>query len=511
MKKIIYISIFFAVALISCTDLDVDVYHDIVSENFFKTERQVLAAAGPAYTNLKGYPVPESIYALNELSTDELLIPTRGAHWYNEGMFQRLHKHEWNTEENFINNSWGYFSAGISSCNQIISIYDQVEEKNEALLSVANEIRAVRSFYFYVGLDLFRNIPIVDTYEVPDEYAPPNNTGKEVFDFIENELVEGIPLLNNNIDTKTYGRFHRYAAFTLLAKLYLNAEIFTGEAKWDETIEACDSVINSGTYSLSEDYYANFVRNNENSTENIFVIPYDDLEEVDWGKVFNLHLWTMHFSSAPTYNMSEGGWDGMCALPSFYRSYDSTDIRRDQWLVGVQTSASGQVLYCTQEKIGDTLDFTVDVTSLESAGENEGARYIKYDYTNAQNYQLANDFVVFRYADVLLMKAEAIMRKNGGVATDEAVALVNQIRARAFPDDASKLYTTSTLTLDELCAERGREFAGENLRRNDLVRFGKFNDPADFRPNGADDHYNIFPIPADQISTNPHLTQNPGY
>ncbi|MFC2138364.1 RagB/SusD family nutrient uptake outer membrane protein [Bacteroidota bacterium] len=514
MKKILFISIILLAVLMSCTDLDVEVYHDIVSENFFKTELQVLTAAGPAYTNLKGYVKPEGVYGLNELTTDELLIPTRGSHWDNAGIYRRFHKHEWTIEEGDINAAWSYVYTGVSSCNRIIYIYEQVEEKTEALLSVSNELKTVRAFYLYVGLDLFGNIPIVYSYDVPEEYAPANNTSIEVFDFIESEITEGITLLNNANDISTYGRINRYGAYTLLAKLYLNAEVFTGESMWDETIEACDSVIESGRYSLNEDYYANFSFDNETQTvENIFVIPFDDIEAPDWGGpgMFQLNLWTMHFSSAPTYNMSSGGWNGMCAVPSFYRSYDENDIRRAQWLVGVQYGASGEVLYCTQERNGDTLNFTVDLTSLEVSYENEGARWAKYDYTDATNSQLRNDFVVFRYTDVLLMKAEALMRKNGGAATAEAVDLVNQIRARAFPDDASKLYTTSTLTLDELLAERGREFAGENLRRNDLIRFGKYNDPTDFRPVAAADHYNLFPIPSDQISTNPNLTQNPGY
>ena len=109
------------------------------------------------------------------------------------------------------------------------------------------------------------------------------------------------------------------------------------------------------------------------------------------------------------------------------------------------------------------------------------------------------------------MKAEALMRKNGGVATQEAVDLANQVRARAFPDDNSKLYTTATLTLDELLAERGREFAGEGLRRNDQIRFGTYNKPMGFRTSEADEKYNLFPIPQDQLNNNPNLVQNPQY
>jgi len=513
MKKLLFLSIIILAGLFSCTDLDVEVYHDIVGETYFKTERQVLSAAGPAYTSLKGIVKPEGVWGLNVLTTDEMLIPTRGAHWYNAGIYQRFHKHEWTTEEGDINAAWNFIYTGVSNCNRPIYIYEQVEEITPALISVMNELKALRAFYYFVALDLFGNVPLVDRYDVPDEYAPANNSRQEVFNFVEEEISEGTSVLNSSVDMTTYGRFHRYAAFTLLAKLYLNAEVFTGQAMWDECIKACDSVIYSGKFSLADDFFENFIAENEGSPENIFVVPYDDVEAVDWGGpgMFQLHLWTLHFTSNLTYDMAQGGWNGMCALPSFYKSYDTTDIRRNAWITGLQFSSSGDTLYCNQEKRGEPLIFTVDITSLEASFEDEGARWVKYDYIDAKNMQLRNDFVVFRYADVLLMKAEALMRKNGGVANAEAVDLVNELRTRAFPGDDSKLYTTSTLTLDALLAERGWELSGEGWRRNDLVRFGKYNDVLDFRPEAADDHYNLFPIPQDQISANPNLTQNQGY
>jgi hypothetical protein len=373
----------------------------------------------------------------------------------------------------------------------------------------------LRGFYYYQLLDIFGDVPLVDSFNVAVGFAPSRNSRAEVFHFVEKELKEGIPLLNNTVDMTTYARFNRYAAFTLLAKLYLNAEVYIGEPKYDEVIAACDSVILSGKYELSSDYFSNFAIENEGSAENIFVIPFSNLDAVDWGDVlpprmFNHHLWTLHFTGTQTFNCEQGGWDGFCAIPSHYRSYDETDIRRTMWLTGQQLSYVGDTLYCNQEKSGQPLVYTVDLTDID-CGENEGARLAKYDYTNARNNQLSNDFAVFRYADVLLMKVEALMRKNGGVATQEAVELANLVRARAFPDDNSKLYTTATLTMDELLAERGREFAGEGLRRNDQIRFGVYNKPVGFRTVEAADKYNVFPIPQDQINANPNLIQTPGY
>src|SRR4030042_5097412 len=441
-KSFIICSVFILAVILSCTDLDPVVYSEIVNENFFKTEEQVLSAAGPAYQSLNAYPSPEGVWTLNELTSDEVLIPTRGIHWFNDGIFQRFHKHTWIPTEFIINNSWKATYGGITNCNRVINLYETIQkesgESSEALISVTNELKCLRSLYYFILMDLFGNVPIVDSFNVPDGFAPENNTRLEVFQFIEAEVKQGIPTLNNMVGMTTYARLNRYAAFTLLAKLYLNAEEFTtirdasgnittpGTPRWDECIEQCDSIILQGKYSLNEDYFENFAIENELSPENIFVIPFSDLDAPHWGdetypaRMFNHHLWTLHFNGTQTFNCEQGGWDGFCAVPSHYASYDESDIRRATWLTGLQFSYTGDTLYCNQEKKGQPLVYQPEVTYLEDASENEGARLVKYDYTEARNNQLSNDYVFFRYADVLLMKAEALMRKNGGMATKEA-------------------------------------------------------------------------------------------
>jgi len=520
MKKFIIILIPFSIlGLYSCTDLEPEVFTEISEKTFLKTEAQVLSTAGPAYSSLNVITAPEGIWGLNDLTTDELLIPTRGIHWYNAGMYHRFHRHQWTAQEGIINNAWRCIYGGVTNCNRAIFLCDQVEDPTPALVSIKNELAALRAFFMFLAMDMYGGVPIVDRFDVPEGYAPARNTRAEVFSFIESSLKEGVKVLNPTKDLTTYGRFHKWSAYTLLAKLYLNAQIYIGAPMWDEAIAACDSIINSGLYALNPDYFKNFAINNDQElSENIFVVPFTDVNTPVWGdavfpvpRMFQHNFWTIHFVGNEVFGMTQGGWDGMCAVPSFYKSYDSTDIRRNVWLTGVQISKTGDTLRCNQEKKGQILEYTVEVTDLEASYENEGARLVKYDYTDAQNNQLANDWVVFRYADVLLMKAEAIMRKNGGVATQEAVDLVNQVRARAFPGDATKLYTIPSLTLNALLSERGWELASEGWRRNDLIRFGKYNDPLDFRPVAASEIYNLFPIPQDQINANPNLTQNPGY
>ena len=205
-----------------------------------------------------------------------------------------------------------------------------------------------------------------------------------------------------------------------------------------------------------------------------------------------------------------------------YRQED--DIRRRGWMIGLQSNAStGEVLLCTEESAPNPLEYTIDFDNIydpedqavynhKNALEYHGPRFVKYEirYTSGN---MGNDLAVYRLADILLLKAEAIMRKNGGVATQEAVNLVNQVRTRAFDDPALHLYTTASLTLDELLAERARELYNEGMRRNDLVRFGKFvRGTWEFADrSNEEDFRNVYPIPQQQISVNVNLIQNPGY
>lgn len=511
-KLLVIASIIGLFSIMSCTKLDEQEYSTLTYDNFLKTELQILSAAGPAYSVLKGYQNVTGDYGLNELTTDEILIPHRGVDWFNDGIYERLHTNTWIPTDPNLNNAWVNNFQGISQCNNSLYEFKDIKNKSDALVSVINELKGLRAFYYFNVLDLFGSAPLVDSANTPKNFEPKPNTRQELFDFVNQELVNAVPVLNRAHDMTTYGRFHRWAALTLLAKLYLNAEVYKGKPMWDECITVCDSIINAGIYTLETDYFANFARNNESSTENIFVIPFDDSQGVDWTKpMFQMAYWTLHFSGNATFNMQAGGWNGICAVPEFYSSYDPADIRRTAWLVGLQKTSTGDTARCIREMAGQPLIYTVDINSLDGAGENQGARIAKYDYHGEMNLQMANDYVVFRFADVLLMKAEAVMRKNGGTATQVAVDLVNQLRARAFPGDASKLYTTSTLTLNAILAERGWELATEGWRRNDLIRFGKFKDTRGFKTEATDELHNIFPIPQDQLNANPNLTQNPGY
>ena len=510
MKKIIIILTI--LGFWSCTNLEEEVYDTIVTDNFYETEKQVLSAAGPAYKELRGLVQVAGAWGLNQLSTDEEVLPTRGIHWYNGGVYQRLHKQTWTSENPIINDSWKFVYQLASNCNRIIYQFELIEDKSEALISIINELKALRAFAYFYGMDAFGSIPIVDKFDVPDGFSPETNSRQEVFDFVVSELTEALPLLSKKKDMTTYGRMNYYVVQSLLAKIYLNAEVYTGESMLDECIAACNDVITNGGFSLATDYFSNFAIENEGSSENIFVIPFDDTYTIEWGYMNQFQYWTLHFTANQTFGMEAGGWNGFCAVPSFYNSYDEDDLRRNIWVVGPQFSTTGEVVYCNQELAGKPLSYSIDLTSLEGSFEDEGARLAKYDYTGAKNYTVSSDYAIIRYADILLMKAEAIMRNNGGNATQEAVDLVNEVRERSFTDPSTKLYTIGTLTMDALLAERGWELAGEGWRRNDQIRFNTFTSGSwTFKETASPDTRNLFPIPEAQRNANPNLDQNPGY
>ncbi|MEL6988562.1 MAG: RagB/SusD family nutrient uptake outer membrane protein, partial [Bacteroidota bacterium] len=290
---------------------------------------------------------------------------------------------------------------------------------------------------------------------------------------------------------------------------------YTGTAQWDNAIAACDEIINSGLYSLEGNYFANFAVENASSSENIFVIPYD---AVNAGG-FNLVQMTLHYESQKTFRTVDQPWNGYCVLADFYNSFEDTDVRftggsraYGVMLHGPQRDADGNLLrdeadgwYEDNAFDGDArvVVFDPNINELApGAWRDGGARLSKYEYEVGTPNTMSNDFAIYRYGEVLLNKAEALWRKNGGDAT--ALELVNMIRERSGVD------AFGSLDADNLLAERGREMCFEAKRRPDLIRFGRWND-AWWEKNASEPFKTLMPIPADQITLNDNLDQNPGY
>jgi len=504
----------------ACTDLEENLYSEILQEDFFKTQQEVIAAIAPVYGNLTGHT--NGTWDLSTHCTDHTLIPEKAlGHWVGAN-WPLFNSHKWNSQLELFNSTWAFEFGIVNNSNKVLYQMEGLTDMDEELkkLFIA-ELKMIRGFGYYNLIDLFGNVPLITGWIVEDE-TPPTSPRTEVFNFIVNDIEANVENLSDKVDVSTYGRFNKYAGYALLAKYYLNAETWTGTPQWDKVIEYCNNIILSEKYSLAANFFDNFIVENEGSSENIFVIPYDEIYTNRWG-VNNTIAWrALHYAFGAAYKLDMIPWNGFTAVPDFIHSFDSDDKRLNGWLIGQQYMPSGEELLCSQESNGKPLYHTIDFVNIydpddgivygaEYALEFMGARFAKYEY-GPSNITMGNDYVVFRLADVLMMKAEALIRKNGNIATQEAVDLVNSVRSRAF-DDAGKLYTIETLTMDALLAERGWEFYGESMRRNDLVRFGKFikGEWAFYDRSWETETQNIFPIPQPQIAANPDLTQNPGY
>ncbi|MBD2702478.1 RagB/SusD family nutrient uptake outer membrane protein [Spirosoma sp. BT702] len=473
----------------ACTDLSETTYDVIpTSGTFGSTAGQQAALIGPLYNGLGDYY--GNMSNLNT-TTDEQIVPTRGGDWKDSDNWKRLYQHTWDpvTDNGQFNGPWTWCYNNITSINQQLGSITDVNTKAE--------LRALRAFFHYQAMDLFGNVIISDAVTAA---TPKQNTRAEVFAFVEKELLAVYPSLSDVSGGAYYGRMNKWAADMILAKMYLNAQVYTGTPRWADCITRCDNIIKSGKFVLAGDYFANFVTQNQGSKEIILATPFDKSKR----EGMNVQMKTLHYLNQLTYNLGTAPWNGWATVTEFYNSFDDKDARKKQWIVGQQYDAAGKPL------MDDALPmvFRPEVESFVfDAGANgrlAGARSQKYQIQANNTFTSQdNDFVIYRLADVLMMSGEANFRL-GNVAA--AVSLFNSVRARTGMPD----YTSATLNLNEILAERGRELAWEQHRRQDLIRFGQYTKAWRLKP-ASQDFRQLFPIPKDQLSLNPNLKQNPGY
>ncbi|MEO0471323.1 MAG: RagB/SusD family nutrient uptake outer membrane protein, partial [Bacteroidota bacterium] len=445
-----------------------------------------------------------------EVTTDAMIVPQRGQDWFDGGHWIRLHRHEYQPDDPIINGAWNFLFGGVNTTNRLIFQFEELNAPgSEAFIA---ELRVLRAMFYMGLLDSYGNVPLVDRFDVPADFAPNNATREEIYNFIENELTATVDLLTEDVSGATYARINKWTAHAILAKLYLNAEVYTGTPQWQKAADNAAAIVNSGNYRLESSFFTNFQTENSGSGENIFVIPYDQV----FATGHNLVMRTLHYSSQNTFNLTAQPWNGYCSLQEFYNSFEENDVRRGSFIVGPQLDAAGQPLGDDGFEQADPNDptkpfdadgvqvnFTPEINEhFPNALRQAGARIGKYEFATGATQDLSNDVPIFRYADILLIQAEAMWRMNAGSA--EALALVNEIRVRAGVDPFADL------TAETLLAERGREMFAEAWRRQDLIRFGVYGDEWEFKP-ASDETKEIFPIPRAQIDANPNLTQNPGY
>ena len=532
-KKLLKYTMIFSVVLLAgaCTDLEEDLVGDITEEitvDGIPVDDETTGGGGPLtalYAELRssGTATHGGYYSIQEITTDEQFIGAKGGDWFDGGDLIRLHQHTYTSNHPFISNTW------VATYNAIATANDNIGGGD---LSPAEEAQArgVRAYFYWRLLDCFGRVKVA-TEATTD---PPQSSREEVFTFIEGELLDilGITEVSENMDLSSslledggsaYA-LNRYGAMGLLAKLYLNAEVYTGEPRWEEAELAASYVIDSGVYQLCgegckvdnlgkrpdvdkdpdqlEGYAAVFAPNNEGNPEHIFSVRYDEVN----GTGMNFSQMNLHYSSQFTFNFQDQPWNGYATLEEFYNSYESGDLRKEaSFLVGPQLDFGGSALLDFASDDDDLqVNYTPEINELAPNSIREaGARAAKFSYKQLGRPDMDNDYPIVRLGDMYLVRGEAKARQAGDwtAAEDD----VNVLRARAGVEEYN-----GDLTGEEFLAERGREMFVEGTRRTDLIRFGRYNDAWWEKP-ASQPFVNIFPIPQGQLNTDPTLSQNPGY
>lgn len=509
-----------------CTDLDETPLSVITPDNFYRNEAEVLGGLAAIYNGLRaslwGY------YNLSEVTTDEIIVPTRGNDWYDGGRWLELHRQTWSpssTAGEDINGMWNDAFGAIARANVLLSVLPNITLADKEVLEA--EVRTVRAFYYYMLMDMFGGVPIADDTEITTRERA---SRAELFNFIESELNAARTVLPANRGAGSHGRMTRGAADAILASMYLNAEVFTGtvtesglqrgQARWDDAIAAADRILNSGVYSLATDWESNFGPNNHLSPEVILVVKY--LAQEGYG--FDNHF----FYRAMHYNSGVGGaWNGFSTIAETYYAFDTASI---QTLPVPGTNRTADILHSNDERhsiflagqhfnvetgeavpdrTGVPLFLTPAIRDPTQAAENEGVRIYKWPADpNHVGTNHGNDFAYFRLAEIMLIKAEALIERG---STGEAIQLINRIRERAFePDKPLSAGLSQADAREALRKERLFELTAEAKRRQDLIRWGRFTLPWTHKDQ-REAYRVLMPIPQTQLDANPMLTQNPGY
>ncbi len=421
--------------------------------------------------------------------------------WGDDGLDQLTTTSNWDENNKFFRYLYNRAYYTIPQCNNLLGVLTSVDVPNKE--AVKSEVRFLRSLAYYYLIDCFGKGVLLTEENFGSGLPEPEASRQQLFDFVESELLA---IESTLPDTNDYGRANKAVGRMLLAKLYLNAEVYTGTARYADALTFISKVINEGGYTIDPNFRHMFSGDNNTSTEIIYPLIADAIVSQSYGNTTyivngNLNSANMTLSDYGAVD----GWGGHRATKAWYGLFAS--------------SASGLAASPdVRAQLFWTNGHTYEMTDYKTWAN--GYPSIKFTNKNSDGsgtptYFSGTDFPLFRLADAYLMYAECVVRGAGGGSTTQAVDYVNQIRTRA----GATTITPGDLTLDFILDERGRELNMEGHRRTDLIRYGKFTGGTYLWPwkgnslTGASipSTYRLFPIPQKALEANPNLTQNPGY
>jgi hypothetical protein len=560
--------------ILPACSLDENPQSSLSEKEAFSTSRLIYVnSVASLYTsigNMLDGETTSDVNTLQELPSDEAILPGRQGDWVDGGEWQNIFLHNFESSVEMYSNCWNYLYQVIGLCNSSIDLLTKVEETNPEAEDYIYEVRAIRAVYYYYAMDLFGQIPLVISSDESISDVVQSDRS-DVFKFVTEELAACLPHLSSASSQNAgdyYGRITQAVAYMYMAKCALNAPVYTiddisrtsygafvgddlsGTCRASETLGAavsesgnnisitvdgtarnawetviyCVNKIEGLGYSLESDYSNNFAVTNNNSRENIFTVPDDD----NIYKVWNGDLMrSIHYNHGDA--MGYEGWNGMCATVQQMKTLDYGKDNQDPRLVLNYYTGTDYTEDTDGELVNDgatdknleylPLDVQVDFKAGADAHivKCAGARFKKYKFDKSSSIEgnLNNDIVIMRYGDALLMKAEAEYRSG---EKPQALIDVNRIRMRAGASPRQ------ILDLNDILDERAEELAWEGFRRQDQIRFCTFTQPTADRYEGvwhnassgdynndADGYTVVFPIPYSVINENGNLKQNPGY
>ncbi len=498
--KTVLLSGFVLVSAISCTNLNESAIGGIIVSDAAGTV-DTHAFLQTAINGLQMFDNNANLFPLNEMSTDALVGPTRGGDWDDNAAWRQMHTLTWDPSHAHITATWNLLLSNVYNCNQVIN--------NNGSAADVLQARFLRAFYNYYMIDMFGQVPYRDASTGLKGDAKVY-TRTEATTYVISELEAILPTLPARTANDA-SIINQDAAHFLLAKLYLNKAVFTSAApQGPYTFAAADMTkvvqhVDAITNTLAPNYWDNFQPSNNTSPEIIF-----SSKNIRGGAGGNMQTyWRM----CNHYNETPDGWNGFATIAEYYNRFDSADKRKNYtdasvvthfgnpagFQVGQQYAPGGTT--ALKDRNGNPLVFTAAVTLVTTGNaiETAGIRAEKYVPDAANLGAPDNDQILMRYADALLMKAEAVTRGgSGSVGT-----IMTDLATRAG-------VTAAPATLDGIYAERGRELWWEGWRRNDMIRFGHYLEARALKPSVSDAKYVLLPIPAGAL-LNPNLKQNPGY
>jgi starch-binding outer membrane protein, SusD/RagB family len=517
MKKIFIIIT--AIFLGACTDLDVLPKDRLLAEKAFTNESSYKQYLAKLYASLSltGQQGPagktdlsiitdegftsyiRAYWKAQELTTDEAVIA-----WSDAGV-RDLHTHQWSSENQFIRVLYYRILYTVSLCNDYLAVSTEdfldgvgIEEASRIeIRQFRAEARFIRALAYSHALDLYRNVPLITqvSADLPKQVSP-----TVLFDFIESELID-IESVLPAAKQAEYGRADKAAVWMLKAQLYLNAEVYTGKARYADCLKDCEKVIASG-YTLATDYKLNFRADNHTSPELIFTLPADGVYSQSWGSTTFL----VHGAIGGTMKDTDYGvlnaWAGMRTTSTFVSKFPDVTGTIDKRAIFYTSGQNLEIADIADFKDGYAVPKFTNLTTSGAPGSN--------------TTHVDTDYPLYRLADAYLMYAEAHLRNGGGDAAT-ALGYINALRARAY-GNANGAIALGEMTLDFILDERSRELYWEGYRRIDLIRFGQFTDKGIWPWKGGvaegkltETYRNIFPIPSSDLTANSLLKQNDRY